>query len=332
VSAMTASRSLRNDPKVLPKTRERVLAAAAKLGYRPDPLLSSLSARRRGRRPPAEDCVIPYITNWLERDAWRAVPHFAAQFAGAKRRAEELGYRLDHFWLRENGLSPARFSQIMYHRGIRSVLIAPVQAAAGHIRLSWDLFAAVKFGYSLRYPALHYIADHQFYSMRLVCRELAHVGYRRLGLFIEEASDKRSMGQWSAAFFHDQLRLPAAERVPPLLTRDSIPRSREIFVEWLETHRPDVVISVDNVVGEWIREAGFELPQEIGFANLDLPDPSGTLAGIYQNPELAGSEAVDLVHRLMQRHEYGIPTQARAVLTHGTWVSGSSVRAPKSDR
>lgn len=42
VSAMTASRALRDDPRVLPATRERIRAAAAELGYRPNEVARSL--------------------------------------------------------------------------------------------------------------------------------------------------------------------------------------------------------------------------------------------------------------------------------------------------
>jgi LacI family transcriptional regulator len=42
VSPMTVSRALRNDPTVLPETRERVLAAAQQLGYRRNELARSL--------------------------------------------------------------------------------------------------------------------------------------------------------------------------------------------------------------------------------------------------------------------------------------------------
>ncbi|WP_078900227.1 LacI family DNA-binding transcriptional regulator [Streptomyces sp. SBT349] len=42
VSAMTVTRVLRDDPRVLPGTRERVLAAVAELGYRPNAMARSL--------------------------------------------------------------------------------------------------------------------------------------------------------------------------------------------------------------------------------------------------------------------------------------------------
>lgn len=49
VSQPTISRALRNDPRVAPATRERVHAAAARLGYVPSDRGRSLSTRRAGR-------------------------------------------------------------------------------------------------------------------------------------------------------------------------------------------------------------------------------------------------------------------------------------------
>src|SRR5215217_4588777 len=45
VSVMTVSRALRDDPMVLPETRDRVLEAAQQLGYRRNELARSLRVR-----------------------------------------------------------------------------------------------------------------------------------------------------------------------------------------------------------------------------------------------------------------------------------------------
>ncbi|MFK4069796.1 LacI family DNA-binding transcriptional regulator [Streptomyces sp. NPDC029674] len=60
VSAMTASRVLRDDPQVLPATRERVRAAAADLGYRPNEVARSL---RLGRGTGLVGLVITNLAN-----------------------------------------------------------------------------------------------------------------------------------------------------------------------------------------------------------------------------------------------------------------------------
>ncbi|MFD4633523.1 LacI family DNA-binding transcriptional regulator [Streptomyces sp. NPDC058284] len=60
VSAMTASRVLRDDPQVLPATRERVRAAAAALGYRPNEVARSL---RLGRGTGLVGLVVTNLAN-----------------------------------------------------------------------------------------------------------------------------------------------------------------------------------------------------------------------------------------------------------------------------
>ena len=50
VSVMTVSLALRHAPSIPVATRERVLAAAEKLGYRRNPLVSVLMAGLRGRQ------------------------------------------------------------------------------------------------------------------------------------------------------------------------------------------------------------------------------------------------------------------------------------------
>ncbi|MFH8610727.1 LacI family DNA-binding transcriptional regulator [Streptomyces sp. NPDC018029] len=60
VSAMTASRVLRDDPQVLPATRERVRAAAEALGYRPNEVARSL---RLGRGTGLVGLVVTNLAN-----------------------------------------------------------------------------------------------------------------------------------------------------------------------------------------------------------------------------------------------------------------------------
>lgn len=60
VSAMTVSRVLRDDPQVLPATRERVRSAAAALGYRPNEVARSL---RLGRGTGLVGLVVTNLAN-----------------------------------------------------------------------------------------------------------------------------------------------------------------------------------------------------------------------------------------------------------------------------
>ncbi len=70
VSPSTVSRALRNHPDIPRTTCERIQALALEMGYRPDPLISALLARRY-RKGGAEIGTIAFLTTHLTRDGWR---------------------------------------------------------------------------------------------------------------------------------------------------------------------------------------------------------------------------------------------------------------------
>lgn len=80
VSTATVSRALAQPDKVHAQTRERVLAAAERLGYRREPGTRTLGARHTG----AIAMVVPDITN----------PYYFAAITGAERRAQAAGLTL----------------------------------------------------------------------------------------------------------------------------------------------------------------------------------------------------------------------------------------------
>src|SRR5258708_3652568 len=88
VSAMTASRALRNRPRVSADTRAAVLKIAAQIGYRPDPNVAKLMHHLRTRRKLVFQGSICALTNRppdMERDYVDAIVR------GASQRADELG-------------------------------------------------------------------------------------------------------------------------------------------------------------------------------------------------------------------------------------------------
>ena len=61
VSTATVSRALRGLPRVSGRTRDRVLAAAAELGYVVSPAASSLASGRTG----TVGVIVPYVERWF---------------------------------------------------------------------------------------------------------------------------------------------------------------------------------------------------------------------------------------------------------------------------
>jgi len=74
VHRTTVSLALRDHPRIPAATRERVKTAAAKLGYRSNPLVSALMKSRRSGRA-VKHVALAYVTNYPTRFGWRPPHH-----------------------------------------------------------------------------------------------------------------------------------------------------------------------------------------------------------------------------------------------------------------
>ena len=328
VSVMTVSRALRNQANISPTTQKRIQKIAEELGYRPNPLVSALMTYRRAARPVKAHLKLGFITNFSARDGWKTTRLYEEFFEGVADSADRHGYGIETFWMREPGLTPERLAQILETRSIHGLIIAPLPMAHGHLHLDWEKFSAATFGYSLTQPLLHRAANHQFRSMRLAMRELRRLGYRRLGLTLPASLNERVDRQWVASFLVEQLRYPASDAVPILVVDDS-EWTFERFRDWCKQHKPDVIISHEEVVHDWLRSLKIRVPDDIGYVHLNCYDKSGRFAGIYQNGAAIGTAAADMVIAMINRNERGIPALPQSVLIEGTWVEGKTVRVQR---
>jgi len=336
VSAMTASRALRNHGAVSAASRQVVLQAAQELGYRPNPLISALMTQRRASRVVRDPLAIAFVTSFPTRSGWRASRINRDFHDGAAAACARQGYKLEDFWLREPGMSGRRLSSILYHRGVNGVMIAPLPVALGHLRLEWDLFSAVALGYSLAFPRLHRAVNHQFRSIRVALRRLRKRGCRRIGLALKASIDERVEHHYLGGYLVDQHRAAPGDRIPPHVPPDR-DWCAEGFLRWFKEHRPEVVITHHEAVAEWLARAGVGVPGDVALVQLNLPDKSGAVAGIYQNGLEVGAAAADFLVSMLLRNDRGLPALPHSVLVEGTWVEGLTLpgpreRASKSER
>jgi LacI family transcriptional regulator len=324
VSLMTVSRALRHDPKVSAPLRTEIIGIAERLGYRPNPLVSALMSYRRAGKPAHCDLVVAFITNFPTRDGWRDFRLYQEFYRGADQSANRHGYHLEEFWMAEPGMTPARLSAILRTRNIIGVLLAPLATPVGRLELEWDQFQAVTFGYSIIEPPLHRVSNFQFRSMRLVMMKLAECGYRRPGLALSQSLDDRVLHQWLGGFLVEKKSL--RERPIPLYLAPDQKWSQQRFENWLNKHRPDVVIAHSEELIQWVRHSGRRVPEDVGFVHLDCPAVGGELSGLYQNGPEIGAAAADMLIGMLRRNERGLPVLPRALLIEGSWAQGKTIR------
>lgn len=321
VSVMTVSRALRDNPVLPLRTRQRLQRLAAKLGYRPDPTVGQLMARLRLSRR-ASPQILAWVTSHPSRDAWRASASHLAMFQGAKTRALAFGYRLEPFWLRAPGMSGPRLGEVLLHRDIRGLLVAPLPAL-GQLDLPWAHFATATCGFSLTGPALHRACSHQFHALRLAGDELAARGYQRVGLVLSATADERVDGMWLAGFLAQQRRLSPASRVPALVLPPSCQgaRAQARFLRWFARQRPDALIGTHEI-RRWLHEADVAVPRDCAFALINTvghPD-----AGVDHHMDALGAAAADLVIEQLTVHHHGLPTIPKVVMVECRWQDGPS--------
>ena len=315
LSAMTVSRALRNAPGVSAATRRLVLDAASKRGYRPDPSLAVLNAYRHGKRHLLPNGTIAYLTNFPTENEWRRNGTFLRFFHGAEARASELGYSLEHFWL--GALTGRRASQILLSRGIRGLIVGPLDRAGLSPQLDWAEFTAVALGRSMITPAITTVSSHHGHSVELAWAHARARGYRRIGLVLTEEAEARTAGTLHASHLLQQLRYPGGE-IPVLITPNFSPAA---LIAWTREHRPDLIIGSHPRHYELLLDGLGEAARAIKFLNIDA-NPRSEIGGIDQGHEKVGEYAMTLLHLKLVHREIGIPPRRELTLIDGVWKEG----------
>lgn len=328
VSTMTVSRVMRNHPRVAANTRARVHAAARRLGYTPDPYLCRLMQRVRNHRHRRAVAVIAVLRDNHRGDDLLDPAYHYAPLQDISAQAARYGYRAEEFRLDRAKMSPDRLRKILETRGIEGVIVSPQSARSIGREMDYTGLAAVTLGYGLTDPPLHRASTNMTRGILKTTRELTSRGYRRVGLAVSEWINARSDYTYAGAMLNYQQQIPVRNRVPILLfPKNNIAEDETFFRTWFQRHRPDVVISFDRYVPEWLSTGlALRIPDDIGFVVHDWDERCLGLAGIdHQRPQVVAA-AVDLLAAQLLHNERGIPVVAKQVLIEPTWVEGPSIR------
>lgn len=330
VSKVTVSRALRNHPSIPAATCQRIQRIAAQLGYRTNPLVSTLMAQVRNGRLPASQPTIAYLTTNTDlNELTPGQTHAADILHGAIARGTALGYRIEHFSLSEPGMTTSRMYNVLRARGIPGAILAPLADPfpLTDIDFNWEHLASAAIGYSGRNQRLHRADNDHFFAVAMAAQKLRDLGYRRVALAIRHEDNQRTQTKRLGGYLATQAQWPKKEQIPPFLWhyRSDISMP-EGFEKWATRHRPDAILVLQHVVGWWLEEIGFKVPADIALASLNLQRDQATFSGIDLNNARLGAAAVELVVEQIHHNEQGIPEQAKTVTISPHWIDGSTTR------
>jgi len=323
----TVGLALRNHPGIPEKTKDKIRKVAEQMGYRPDPMLSSVGRyQRRGSTEKNFNTIALLFDDPIDSD-WRHSRHTCRDYIiGAKERAEELGFHTDEFSVGLNREYEKRVDQVLRSRGIQSIIVCPLRNQVLPLNINWENYSAVALGYSLPAPNLIRITSQHRTGAADVVKGLYGAGYRRLGLALCQVHDQRVDCGWSAGFYSACMDpalkgLEYATFMPP--GEEALTTNR--LMDWIQTSQVDAIIVAQVNLCERLEEAGFKIPNKLGIAYLDRPPERLDLAGIDQLAIDIGRQAVDQVAGLYAHYQRGLPGNRLIITVKGKWVSGSSI-------
>jgi LacI family transcriptional regulator len=329
VSKNTVSLALRGSPRISEPTRLRVLEKAREMGYQLNPTVAHLMAQLRRSRSHGFQATLALINAHETRNAFREHPTIPQYVRGCGRRAQELGYHLDEFWLHEPEMPVARWLSIFRARNIRGmVIVGMMQRNRLPERLAplWEEYPAVVTGVRTRDPALSFACSDQHALALEAFEKAVAMGYRRPALVLDGVIDELIEGRFTAGFLTAQSHLvPLDQQTQPFYQVAEARVDRSVFTAWMEQNRPDVVFTLYHEVERWIAELGMRVPEDIGLIQYEWRSQHGEWAGMDQRNDLVGEAAMDMLISMVHHNERGVPEHPRATMIGATWIDGSTV-------
>lgn len=319
VHRTTVALVIRGDNRISGPTREKVMEAVERLGYRPDPVLSALSRYRRARRPAAFQSVLAIMTNMQD---WKE--HYTGRqfFEGIETRAKELGY-IPEEYIAADEVGARTFLRVCKAKNVHGVILARMRPDRPPVSIPPDI-VAIGVGRSHQGKVVDRVSSDHFQGIRLAVREMHRLGYRRITLVIAEEWDERADFTWVAGFRDSALRLGDVKA--DVLMCPEVEFKEEKILTWAAGLKTEAIVSPDLRVAKWLRKNGLRVPEDIGFAGLDVPSVDAPYAGIFQHSRDIGARAVDLVDSMLHRPRQLVDRIPMEVTLKASWVDGPTLQ------
>jgi len=317
VSKVTVSLALRDSPRISVLQRKRIRKIADRLGYRPDPERAHLMARLRSKAGRSYQGNIAFVfhskTERYHGKKFREAIH--AQGARHGFVCNEIPFHPED--------TCKQLTRILKSRGIQGVILCPTWGVNldQSFHSLFEQFTCVVVGSIPKTPALHAADADHYRAIRLAFGQALLNGYQRPGLVCAREPEIRRENRSSAAFLAEQYALPPENRIPILWDITSGTRA---FFRWLETYRPDCILSEANEYID-LRTPPFGIPGKVGLISLDWRIEQTSCAGVDLRYEEVGSAAVDLLVQSLNMDDKGIPEHPRIVLVQPRWQAGLSL-------
>ncbi|MDX2109751.1 MAG: LacI family DNA-binding transcriptional regulator [Verrucomicrobiota bacterium] len=325
VTEATVSLALRNHPRISPETRQQVQALAAKLGYIVNPAFSRRGSTRMGKRGRP---IMP-LALILQRNPSYSHGSEAYQIE-IKRIAANFGYVVTLHLLKKDECA-RRLGDILKNRGVEAVLCGPIYYKSILDDFPWGDFCIGACEAGLYAPPCHLVMPDVGQAI-LAARQLCVArGYHRIGFaqIIEPTPPVDYLDRYGAA----SLAATTCPDAVSFTSGDFSARDRTQFLGWVKAGAFDIVIGQTATFYWWLREGGYNIPQDIGFIGLrmDADRTERELSGFEEDHLLTASLACQLVDMEVRQFRRGPPKAPARMLVKMPWYEGRTLRPQAVD-
>lgn len=341
ISKATVSRALLNRARVAPETREKVVKMAEELGYRPDPTLRALSNLRWTRHPESRTVYRIALLNMAildetqQRAETPAMERVDPAHKGVIERAADLGMDLKSFTIKDTkGLM--RFGNILFHRGYDGIIFG-VRCPVENWSFPYERFPCLTISYDHPSHAMHQVTSDWFNAVSVATSEVLARGYKRPG-FLHYCRGNPSIDQrvWAAMLASREQFVGQFGSSPAIfnyisegkLGKAFYAENAVLFKKWLKKEKPDVVIDGGFLGYWWLKDAGLEMPDDIGAVRLLVSNSADDqlISAVDHNLREQGRWAVDLLYNMIQTGSRGLPERPSRITVGCRMSEGRTLR------
>lgn len=327
VSVPTVSMALRGRGNISKQRVAEIKRLADSLGYRPNPLLASLASRRFSKAKSLQGTPVAIFE-------FPPVPGQSEKFRNLYEEdlveaCRALGYA-PTVYAYPFADPPGRLYRQLYNRMTQGIILnGSIDLDAFGPEFDWSGFSVVQCARYLVNTPFHTVRPNIFQAVKLAFTKLRERGYKRIGF---------AVGRHSTILEDDEDRHGTAVALEMAYQRkqDRVPvylggiHDRKAFAAWFRTHKPEVVVGFSTAHFWFLREAGLNIPKDVGFVALHVApgeQASSPCAGLQQNTKEIARQSVFMLDRLIREHECGRAEAPIHLLVPSTWVEGSTLRA-----
>lgn len=329
ISQATVARALQGSPLVTQETRNRVEEAAHRLGYRPNPMVTSLMERiRSGKQVHNPGSIAILIDSESEHDWHGGGEAYRLQLEGYIRRANLRGYNTECFYLRKSGMSDESIDRIIYTRGFSGIILAgPDRLQKTSFQFQWERYAVASVSYEWNNLPIDRASSDFRMNTITAFTQLLQRGYERIGLALPSCAFNPRDSNWLAGYLSSQYRLPRSAQIP-VFEGDVATGAGKLFRKWYDRWKPDALLCLLGEELMWMQEMGLSPEKDMALVCLNRPSDSA-FSGVEENNVLVGELACDIVVNHIIHNERGLATNPRLILVQGTWVDGNTLPPKK---